>query len=332
MRSDRLKQVMQEMDPGFDEKNVGMSRFSKFVDEARRRGLLSATKLDNGQYEVALGPAAPGGSRALPPIPGGTEDRQSRARAEQEADAERGEGRRPRRGRGREREPREAGGERASSGAAPLPLNEAFDLLKRVLREMGAIAPRAVGEDPIRERMRELHGNEAEPIFHRPRFGRFLRQAQDAGWIELSKNDRGFEVALKPEAAAEPVAHEAPSRGRGRARSRGGKREEPAATPAAAAAPPEAPAAASQPASAAGLAAAAAAKRAIRMRRGSGGGSALAAQIPLVGVVEIAPEEVAEAAGTASPRGKRPARKSATKTAAAKKRPAAKKPKADSAE
>ncbi len=43
MRSDRLKQVMQEMDPAFDEKNAGMSRFSKFVEEARRRGLLVAT-------------------------------------------------------------------------------------------------------------------------------------------------------------------------------------------------------------------------------------------------------------------------------------------------
>ena len=42
MRSDRLKQVMQELDPSFDEKNVGMSRFSKFVDEARRRGLVKA--------------------------------------------------------------------------------------------------------------------------------------------------------------------------------------------------------------------------------------------------------------------------------------------------
>src|SRR5512140_2800206 len=30
MRSDRLKQVMQEIDPTFDEKNLGMSKFSRF--------------------------------------------------------------------------------------------------------------------------------------------------------------------------------------------------------------------------------------------------------------------------------------------------------------
>ncbi len=73
MRSDRLKQVMQELDSSFDEKNVGMSRFSKFVDEAKRRGLLTATKLENGQFEIDLGASAPGGERALPPIPGGAE-------------------------------------------------------------------------------------------------------------------------------------------------------------------------------------------------------------------------------------------------------------------
>src|SRR5256885_14732250 len=56
MRSDRLKQVMQEIDPNFDEKDVGFSRFSKFVVDASHRGLIALTRLDNGQYEIALGP------------------------------------------------------------------------------------------------------------------------------------------------------------------------------------------------------------------------------------------------------------------------------------
>src|SRR2546430_14670656 len=55
MRSDRLKQVMQEIDPTFNEKDVGFSRFSKFVVEAAHKGLINLTKLDNGQYEIALG-------------------------------------------------------------------------------------------------------------------------------------------------------------------------------------------------------------------------------------------------------------------------------------
>src|SRR5689334_5150610 len=60
MRSDRLKQVMQEIDPTFNEKDVGFSRFSKFVLEAAHKGLINLSKLDNGQYEIALGPGVPG--------------------------------------------------------------------------------------------------------------------------------------------------------------------------------------------------------------------------------------------------------------------------------
>src|SRR5436853_1566049 len=60
MRSDRLKQVMQEIDPSFNEKDIGFSRFSKFVLEAAHRGLISLTKLDNGQYELSLGPEVAG--------------------------------------------------------------------------------------------------------------------------------------------------------------------------------------------------------------------------------------------------------------------------------
>src|SRR4029079_15867127 len=52
MRSDRLKQVMQEIDNSFDEKNLGISKFSRFCQEAAQRGLLSVTKLENGQLEV----------------------------------------------------------------------------------------------------------------------------------------------------------------------------------------------------------------------------------------------------------------------------------------
>jgi len=54
MRSDRLKQVMQEIDATFDEKNLGISKFSRFCQEAAQKGLLSVTKLDNGQLEVDL--------------------------------------------------------------------------------------------------------------------------------------------------------------------------------------------------------------------------------------------------------------------------------------
>ncbi|MGH7546282.1 MAG: NYN domain-containing protein, partial [Gemmatimonadota bacterium] len=41
MRSDRLKQVMLEIDPGFAEKDHGYSKFNRFVTDAAQRGLLS---------------------------------------------------------------------------------------------------------------------------------------------------------------------------------------------------------------------------------------------------------------------------------------------------
>jgi uncharacterized protein (TIGR00288 family) len=105
MRSDRLKQVMQEIDSTFDEKNLGISKFSRFCQEAAQRGLLTVTKLENGQLEVDL----PAGAVA-------TETPVNRpetvAPASESTDAPAGEDRGPRRGRrgrggrGRDREDR----------------------------------------------------------------------------------------------------------------------------------------------------------------------------------------------------------------------------------
>src|SRR6185312_5447997 len=69
MRADRLKQVMQDIDNSFDEKNLGMAKFSRFVTEAAQRGLLKLTKLENGQMEVdvtADGAAAAAAAAAAP--------------------------------------------------------------------------------------------------------------------------------------------------------------------------------------------------------------------------------------------------------------------------
>ncbi|HSU96028.1 MAG TPA: NYN domain-containing protein, partial [Gemmatimonadaceae bacterium] len=57
MRADRLKQVMQQIDSSFDEKNLGMSKFTRFVQEAAHRGVLASHKMDNGQLEVDLAKA-----------------------------------------------------------------------------------------------------------------------------------------------------------------------------------------------------------------------------------------------------------------------------------
>ena len=63
MRSDRLKQVMQEIDASFDEKNLGMPKFSRFVQEAAHKGLLKVTKLESGQLEIDAPRRRAGSSR-----------------------------------------------------------------------------------------------------------------------------------------------------------------------------------------------------------------------------------------------------------------------------
>src|SRR5206468_3426552 len=103
------------------EKNVGMSKFSRFVSEAAHRGLLTLTKLENGQFEVD----AP--SSATPGLPAGQETVEAHA-LRQPSTEEGPATERPRRGRrgGRGRD-REGRGHRpqataaAAAAAAPVP-------------------------------------------------------------------------------------------------------------------------------------------------------------------------------------------------------------------
>lgn len=59
MRSDRLKQVLLELDPNFDEKALGFTKFNKFLQEASTRGVLSLRKQENGQFEIAPADGTP---------------------------------------------------------------------------------------------------------------------------------------------------------------------------------------------------------------------------------------------------------------------------------
>jgi len=217
MRSDRLKQVMQQLDPNFDERNAGYNRFSKFVVEAGSRGLIKVSKQENGQFEVA-----PAGGAAVPAVesPGrGGSRRGGRGRAapaaaakpaataapavarapvtppavEPPAESER-PGRRRRGGRGRGRGTARAEApptEREPATSAGLTLAEAFHLIGRALSELPAPVP---GET-LRARLAALHGTE-DPLLDPARFGRLLRQANDAeiADVRLIGDDR-FEVS-----------------------------------------------------------------------------------------------------------------------------------------
>jgi hypothetical protein len=131
MRSDRLKQVMQEIDASFDEKNLGHPKFSRFVHEAQQRGLLKVTKLESGQLEVDVPEGVPVAAAAATPV--------VTAPAAEAAEGDREErdrrGRRGRRGRGRDRfdrdrDPRDgegADGEIVAGGAVDAAVDAPLD-------------------------------------------------------------------------------------------------------------------------------------------------------------------------------------------------------------
>jgi len=230
MRSDRLKQVMQEIDSSFDEKNLGMAKFSRFVQDAVHRGLISATKLENGQLEIGL----PSGDA---PEPRAAEEKAASTdetpRAESaEGKREGGRSRRGRRGRGRDREdrPRPTAPDDASAqpaaavtGAAPegipvsvekpageqvgasgerLTRDEAYDLVRRSVAALTK-GDESVRASDVRAKARELLGRDSESLSDR-NFPRILKDAHDGDIIDLRRRGDDFEVARAAE--AEPVS------------------------------------------------------------------------------------------------------------------------------
>jgi uncharacterized protein (TIGR00288 family) len=297
MRSDRLKQVMQQIDPNFDERTAGFNRFSKFVVEAGQKGMLQVKKLENGQYEVA--PSA----GATIPMPA--------ARSEEPA-REEGSGRRgrSRRGRGRDRErspeaAREDGQQRHPAREArpdgSLTLARAFQLMSQALGEL----PRPVDHEALRLRMAALHGRQ-DPLLEAARFPRFLRQANDAEVADVRKvGDDEYEISPHRAGTLPPPPVPAMA---------------PASAPAAAARFQEEPAA--EPA---GAIRENGQRFGVRFRRGSRA-RLHTGEIPLIGVVEV--EAPAEATPAAEPTAAQSAeadapRKPARKRRAPRKRAAA---------
>jgi hypothetical protein len=228
MRADRLKQVMQQIDSSFDEKNLGMSKFSRFVTEAAQKGLLTLTKLENGQFEV--GPPRTGG--ALPQGQGAVEPAAARP---PQGRAEEGEATdRPRRsrrgGRGRDREGRgprptsanaparvdtetsaapeaqqapaaaQSNGDAIGSSGLRLTREDAFNLVRRAVGESG---PARASQ--VRSTARELLGRDSESLSER-NFLRILQDAHDADLIDLRRRGSDYEVA--PAVAAAPVSQQ----------------------------------------------------------------------------------------------------------------------------
>ncbi len=208
MRSDRLKQVMQQIDSNFDERNAGFNRFSKFVLEAGHKGVLLVTKMENGQYEVAPVGGAFEPAREVPAEPPARETRDGAGR--------RGRGRRGR-GRDRDRDRERPAAAAASTREYParggaLTLSRAFQLMAQALAEFRA----PVGHEALRLRMVAMHGRD-DALLDAGRFSRLLRQANDAEIADVRKlGEDEYEIvagrtvpALPP--APAPITTEQPA-------------------------------------------------------------------------------------------------------------------------
>jgi hypothetical protein len=297
------------------------------VIEAGQKGVILLTKLDNGQYEVAPGPAAQAAAAApaaqrprLPAETGREEPAPSGARGREEG-ARRGRGRRGRGG--RDRSGRDGAAQRDRNGtsreASPqrgpareerpdtvLTLARAFQLMAQALSEFRS----PVGQEALRLRMVAMHGRE-DPLLDAARFPRLLRQANDAEVADVRKvGDDDYEISSQRQAARLPLPPAPP-------------REESAAP-----APQPAGEAVAEPASSAGRENGQ--RLGLRFRRGSRGPTR-AGEIPLIGMVQIepspepveaaVPEPEAEMAAPVPeprrPRPRRPPRKRAAEPTAA---------------
>ena len=219
MRSDRLKQVMLELDPSFDEKEIGYSKFNRFLTEASSRGILRLEKIGNGQYEVGPGssvdveaPSGDGGrgkarqkkedrgGGAPPPreIEGGEEKEEKPSREREKAEKKGGDG-----GRGRKRGGK-AGGERPVVEAEQL--RAGYDLLQEVVSDLSGEDGR-VRDSEVKREMLNRDSSFDEGALGFSKFSRFIRQAHDEEVVDITKDSDG-NYYLAPVGGGKPAAEE----------------------------------------------------------------------------------------------------------------------------
>jgi uncharacterized protein (TIGR00288 family) len=231
MRSDRLKQVMLDLDSTFDEKAIGFSKFSRFLTEAAQKGLIELKKMENGQYEVSNGRSSAAGASSPSPSSGSSgsgrrdrDGRESRGGRGRDRDA-------PRRDRGEsgdapestpatdapEPSPVEAASAPASAVEAPSGtdgsatqnerLRAAYELMVRAIRDLADAEGDAVRDSDVKRRMLAIQDNFDESELGFAKFSLFLKQADEHEVIELTRGDNGiYEVKVRKGADALPAS------------------------------------------------------------------------------------------------------------------------------
>ena len=218
MRSDRFKQVMLELDQSFDEKEIGYSKFNRFLTEAASKGILSLEKAANGQYEVASG------SRAKAISTGDTDPPSDSAASPSSAPAREKRPRsRSRSSRSRERKPSPRVAPPAEKEAPEVDenrLRSAYGLLSGVTADL-ARPGAPVRDSEVKRRMLEQDGKFDEAALGFSKFSRFLRQAHDEGIVDLERGPEGnylvSPIAGGTGASAQPAPRDTPARETGQA-------------------------------------------------------------------------------------------------------------------
>ena len=206
MRSDRLKQVMLELDPGFDEKSFGFSKFSRFLTEAAQKGLIQLRKMENGQYEVI---PSGGGQRSQPSTPDRSRERDSRRGSSRRDESRKSE---PAREKSAPAASSSRGSEAPARGAAAL--KPAYDLMTRAIEDLLEDQEGdAVRDSDVKRRMLAIQSNFDEAELGFSKFSLFLKQADDDAVVRLKKGDNGqFHVSLGGAAASDRAPDAASTR------------------------------------------------------------------------------------------------------------------------
>jgi uncharacterized protein (TIGR00288 family) len=209
MRSDRLKQVMVELDPSFDEKSIGFTKYNKYLSEASSRGLITLRKLENGQFEVGV-PADKSTSTSQGAV--AYADRSASAPTQPEAGAP--APKRSRGGRGRSKrqaeaqaEPAKRAGEELAKAGTPsegrpvrekrsgLGLRDAYNLLSDVVVSLSR-GDRGVRDSEVKREMLKQRPEFDEADLGFSKFTRFLKQAHDEEIVNVTQGDDGnFQIA-----------------------------------------------------------------------------------------------------------------------------------------
>ncbi len=201
MRSDRLKQVIVEMSPSFDERNLGFKKFSKFLVAAANKGLVDIERGENGQYHIAPpgDGAPPGGAQVQSPQTAGN-GKEGRRRAKRSPPSRRTSGRGT-------RGPDTAGdGPPAQAVREPSPAQRgrpakdpgpSLDLLRRAVRELGGKEKGRVRDSDAKRRMLAIDRSFTEAAHGFGKFSKFLRYAEKQGAVRLHRaGDGSYGITL----------------------------------------------------------------------------------------------------------------------------------------